>query len=211
LRATESGWELPVGPVPPSESASGAAFALDWIAAPQAVVRLEPRSGARSTLRMRVLELSGAVTPEGMQLHVWTRGRLDRGSVAFAGRLRSDAAERRLRFRLAADDLDLARILRVAPDAGVRDLRGLVSVRAKYDEAGRGDTLRRAVSGSGSARDVAFGARGATVLWLRGLQASRFGVDLRNQSVALARVTLRGGEAWVRESGARRADRPACR
>jgi hypothetical protein len=151
---------------------------------------------------MRVLELSGALTPDAIRLHVWTRGRLDRGSVAFAGRVRSSDAGRRLRFRIAAEDLDLARILRLAPDAGVRDLRGRVSVRAKYDEAGQGDALRRSASGSGRARDLAFGARGATVLWARALDVSRFGLDLQARRVALAAVAVRGGEMWVRGAGA---------
>jgi len=148
-----------------------------------------------------VLELTGMLGPDGTRLQVWTRGRLDRGSLAFAGRLRSGPTRRRVRIRLAADDLDLARILRLASDTSVRDVRGLVSVRAKYDEAGRADDLSRRCSGSLRGRDLAFGARRSDALWIRGLDVSRFAIDLRG-GVALGRVSLRGGEAWVRRAGA---------
>src|SRR5207245_7371616 len=62
LRATPAGWQLPL-PVGPPEAAGAPAAApsvrLDWAAAPHARVRLEPRAGVRSSLRLRQLELSG--------------------------------------------------------------------------------------------------------------------------------------------------------
>jgi uncharacterized protein DUF748 len=203
LRATENGWELPFATPPGTSSTSaGVPVTLDWIAAPRAVVRLERRGGARTLLRMRVLELSGMLGPDGTRLQIWTRGRLDRGSLAFAGRLRSGPSRRRVRIRLAAEELDLARILRLASDTPVRDVRGLVSVHAKYDEAGRADDLSRRCTGSLGGRDLAFGARRSDALWIRSLDVSRFALDARSGVLALGRVSLRGGEAWIRHRDA---------
>lgn len=208
LRATPNGWELPFAAPPATASTSGTVpVTLDWIAAPRAVVRLERRGAARTMLRMRVLEASGVLEPEGTRLQLWTRGRLDRGSLAFAGRLRSGPSRRRVRLRLAAEDLDLARILRLASDTPVRDVRGLVSVHAKYDEAGRADDLSRRCTGTLRGRDLAFGARRSDALWMRALDVSRFTLDVRSGALALGRVSLRGAEAWIRrreasESGA---------
>lgn len=204
LRATADGWSLPL-PAQPAEGGGSASawppLELDWAAAPRAVVRLEPRANVRSQLRMRRLELSGAIGSAGLHAMVWTRGRLDRGSVAFAGRLRSDATSRRIRLRLAAADLDLARIIRLAPAAAIGDLRGRVDVRAKYDEGGRGDQVERRAVGTASGRDVALRAHGVDGLWLRGVALSRFDVDLDRHAVALGTVRLREPEVWLRRSG----------
>jgi len=203
LRATENGWELPLAAAPATNSpAPSVPVTFDWVAAPRAMVRLERRGAARTNLRMRVLELSGMLGPDGTRLQVWTRGRLDRGSLAFAGRLRSGPARRRVRIRLAAEDLDLARILRLASDTAVRDVRGLVSVHAKYDEAGRADDLSRRCTGSLRGRDLAFGARRSDALWMRALDVSRFALDFRTGGLALGRVSLRGSEAWIRRRDA---------
>src|SRR5439155_13711467 len=62
LRATAAGWQLPL-PAGPTEAAGVPAalpsVRLDWGAAPRARVRLEPRAGVRSSLRLRQLELTG--------------------------------------------------------------------------------------------------------------------------------------------------------
>ena len=113
----------------------------------------------RSTLRLRQLELMGAVGADGLRAAVWTRGRLDRGSIALAGRLRPGGQERRVRLRLTATGLDLARTLRLAGQAVVRDVRGRVDLRARYDEAGPTDRLVRRASGALRGHDVALGAR----------------------------------------------------
>src|SRR5207245_4104934 len=98
--------------------------------------RLRPGARVASPLPPRQLELTGGLDPDGAQVALWTRGRLDRGSVAFAGRVRSREDTRRVRLRLAAAGLDLARVLRLAEDTPVGDLRGRIDLRAKYDEAG---------------------------------------------------------------------------
>ncbi|HUE29933.1 MAG TPA: DUF748 domain-containing protein [Verrucomicrobiae bacterium] len=204
LRATPAGWQLPL-PAGPPEAAGAPAAApsvrLDWAAAPRARVRLEPRAGVRSSLRLRQLELTGALDPEGAQVALWTRGRLDRGSIAFAGRVRSREDARRVRLRLAAASLDLARVLRLAEDAPVGDLRGDIDLRAKYDEAGDAKRAERRVTGSASGRDVALRAHGVPGVWLRRVALSRFDVDLGRRSVALGQLRLRGPEAWVLRTG----------
>src|SRR5438128_5687956 len=102
LRATPAGWQLPL-PVGPPEAAGAPAAApsvrLDWGAAPRARVRLEPRAGVRTSLRLRQLELTGRVGPDGTRVALWTRGRLDRGSLAFAGRVRTQRGARPVRLR----------------------------------------------------------------------------------------------------------------
>src|SRR5262249_26914567 len=158
LRATPAGWEMPLpgGPadqpavVPtldPQISASHTwrldqnsashtwRLDIDWAGAPRARVPLDAPPGVRSLRRLRQLELSGAFSPDATAAIVWTRGRLDRGGVAFAGRIRSGATTRRIRFRLSATGLDVARILRLARVTAIRDLRGRVDLRARYDES----------------------------------------------------------------------------
>jgi len=204
LRATPAGWQLPL-PAGPPEAAGAPAAApsvrLDWAAAPHARVRLEPRAGVRSSLRLRQLELTGGLDPDGAQVALWTRGRLDRGSIAFAGRVRSRKDTRRVRLRLAAAGLDLARVLRLAEDTPVGDLRGRIDLRAKYDEAGDITHAERRITGSASGRDVALRAHGVPGLWLRHVGLSRFDVDLDRRSVALGQLRLRGPEVWVLKTG----------
>ncbi len=204
LRATPAGWQLPL-PVGPPEAAGAPAAApsvrLDWGAAPRARVRLEPRAGVRTSLRLRQLEVTVGLEPDGARVALWTRGRLDRGSIAFAGRVRSQGDARRVRLRLAAAGLDLARVLRLAADTPVADLRGRVDVRAKYDEAGDGARAERRITGSASGRDMALRAHGVPGLWLRGAELSRFDLDLGRRSVALGALRLRGPEVWVRGMG----------
>src|SRR6266446_834156 len=195
LRATPAGWQLPLPAGPPEEAGAPAAapsVRLDWAAVPQARVRLEPRAGVRSSLRLRQLELTGGLDPDGAQVALWTRGRLDRGSIAFAGRVR---------LRLAAAGLDLARVLRLAEDTPVGDLRGRIDLRAKYDEAGDVTHAKRRITGSASGRDVALRAHGVPGLWLRHVGLSRFDVDLDRRSVALGQLRLPGPEVWVLRTG----------
>ena len=204
LRATPAGWQLPLPAGPPEAAGTPAAapsVRLDWAAAPHARVRLEPRAGVRSSLRLRQLELTGGLDPDGAQVALWTRGRLDRGSIAFAGRVRSRKDTRRVRLRLAAAGLDLARVLRLAEDTPVGDLRGRIDLRAKYDEAGDVMHAERRITGSASGRDVALRAHGVPGLWLRHVGLSRFDVDLDRRSVALGQLRLRGPEVWVLRTG----------
>jgi len=204
LRATAAGWQLPLPAGPPEAAGVPVAvpsLRLDWGAAPRARVRLEPRAGVRSSLRLRQLELTGGVGPDGTRVALWTRGRLDRGSLAFAGRVRSQGDARRVRLRLAAAGLDLGRVLRLAADTPVADLRGRVDVRAKYDEAGDRARAERRITGSASGRDLALRAQGVPGLWLRGAELSRFDLDLGRRSVALGALRLRGPEVWVRRTG----------
>ena len=202
LRATPAGWQLPLPAGPPEAAGAPApSIRLDWGAAPRARVRLEPRAGVRTSLRLRQLEVTVGLEPDGARVALWTRGRLDRGSIAFAGRVRSQGDARRVRLRLAAAGLDLARVLRLAADIPVADLRGRVDVRAKYDEAGDGAPTERRITGSASGRDVALRAQGVPGLWLRGVQLSRFDFDVGRRSVALGALRLRGPEVWVRGMG----------
>src|SRR5206468_10748976 len=90
---------------------------------------------------------------------------------------------------------------RLAADTPVADLRGRVDVRAKYDEAGDGARAERRITGSASGRDVALRAQGVPGLWLRGVELSRFDVDLGRRSVALGALRRRGPEVWVRRTG----------
>src|SRR5207244_4504286 len=108
---------------------------------------------------------------------------------------------RRVRLRLAAAGLDLGRVLRLAADTPVADLRGRVDVRAKYDEAGDRARAERRITGSASGRDLALRAQGVPGLWLRGAELSRFDLDLGRRSVALGALRLRGPEVWVRRTG----------
>src|SRR5205823_5878930 len=200
LRATPAGWQLPLPAGPPAAAGAPAAapsVQLDWAAAPRARVRLEPRAGVRSSLRLRQLELSGGLEPAGARAALWTRGRLDRGSIAFAGHVRSREDSRRVRLRLAAGGLDLARVLRLAADTPRGHLRGRIDLRAKYDEAGDLTHAERRITGSASGQDVALRARGVPGLWLRHVGLSRFAIDLGRRSVALGQLRLRGPEVWL--------------
>ena len=204
LRATPGGWQLPL-PAGPEQAAGGAVVVpsvqLDWCAAPRARIRLEPRAGLRSSLRLRRLELAGGAGPQGTRVAFWTRGRLDRGSLAFAGRLRTRDDGHRLRLRLTAARLDLARVLRLAEGTPVADLRGSVDLRARYDEAGDGTHTARRMTGSARGRDVALRAGGVPGLWLREVTLPRFDVDLGRRSLALGALRLRGAEVWLRRVG----------
>jgi len=205
LRATPGGWQLPL-PAWPEQAAGGAmvvpSVQVDWCAVPRARIRLEPRAGLRSSLRLRRLELAGGTGPESTRVALWTRGRLDRGSLAFAGRLRSRDDRHRLRLRLTAARLDLARVLRLAEGTPVADLRGSVDLRARYDEEGDGTHTARRMTGSASGRDVALRAGGVPGLWLREVTLPRFDVDLGRRSLALGALRLRGAEVWLRRVGA---------
>src|SRR5205823_14286700 len=46
-----------------------------------------------------------------------------------------------------------------------------------------------------------FPTRRSSDLWLRGVELSRFDVDLGRRSVALGALRLRGPEVWVRRTG----------
>src|SRR5207253_1887126 len=123
----------------------------------------------RGTYRVRALVLDGArlrlrATPAGWQLPL-PAGPPEVAATPAAG-------------------LDLARVLRLAADTPVADIRGRVDVRAKYDEAGDGAPTERRITGSASGRDVALRAQGVPGLWLRGVQLSRFDFDLGRRSVA---------------------------
>ena len=204
LRATPAGWELPLPPGPPEDSGAAPdmpSVRVDWGAAPRARVRLETRAGGRSSLRLRQLELTGGFGPDGVRMALWTRGRLDRGSLAFAGRVRSEGNARRVRVRLAAGDLDLARVLRLAGDSPVGDLRGRVDLHAKYDEAGDAEHAERRLTGSAKGWDVALRAHRVPGLWLREVSLSRFDANLGRRSLALAALRLGRPEAWVRWTG----------
>jgi len=202
LRATPGGWQLPLPSGPAQEAgAPTPAVRLDWGVAPRAQVRLEPRTGVRSSLRLRQLELTGTLGREGLSGAFWTRGRLDRGSLAVVGRLRTRSDAHRLRLRVSAVNLDLARVLRLTEDAPVADLRGSVDLRAKYDEAGDRAHARRRITGSASGQDVALRASGVPALWLRNAALSRFDVDLDRHSLALGALHLRRPEVWLRRTG----------
>ena len=125
LRATPRGWELPLPPAADTSPTTMPHLNLDWIGAPRAVVRLEPRAGVRSVLRMRQLELSAELAPDRLRAAIWTKGRLDRGSLAFSGRLRTRDETHRVQIRLVSERLDLARAVRLAGAEPVQDLRGL--------------------------------------------------------------------------------------
>src|SRR5207245_3357905 len=152
--------------------------------------RLRPGARVASPLPPRQLGRTGGLEPAGARVALWTRGRLDRGSIAFAGRVRSQGDARRVRLRLAAAGIDLARVLRLAEDGPVADLRGRVDLRAKYDEAGAGARTERRITGSASGQDVALRARGVPGLWLRRVALSRFDVDLGSRSLALGTLRL---------------------
>src|SRR5439155_2392661 len=97
---------------------------------------------------------------------------------------------------------DLARTLRLAGQA-VRDVRGRVDLRARYDEAGPTDQLVRRASGALRGHDVALGARGVDGIWARELVVPRFEVDLARRSIALGPLRARGLEGWLRRDGTR--------
>jgi hypothetical protein len=202
LRATPSGWQLPL----PSRSAEPSAatvlpvLQVDWASAPRAVILLEPAPDLRSMVRARQLEAMATLEPDRTQAMLWTKGRLDRGSIALVARVQRSADAHRLRIRIAAENMDVARVLRLASDASVRDVRGQVTVRAKYDEHGTGGDVQRRASGSLHGTDVALGTRGVDAIWTRRVDLSRFAVDLTQQQIVLGAVRLDQPEAWVRRT-----------
>ncbi|HJQ83230.1 MAG TPA: DUF748 domain-containing protein, partial [Candidatus Binatia bacterium] len=198
LRATPAGWELPLPPHDGGSASTAPTVAVDWAGAPRARIRLESAAGVRSLLRLRQLELTGTTAPEATQVAMWTRGRLDRGSLAFAGRIRATEAARRIRLRLAATGLDVARALRLAQVTAVRDLRGRVDVRARYDEAGDTSRVDRRVVGNMRLHDLALGTRGVDAIWLKDVNVPRFAIDVGRQAVDVGAVRVRGAEAWLR-------------
>src|SRR5579862_3853202 len=201
LRATPGGWELPLPASDASGDAGLPAVDVDWAGAPRARIRLEAAPEGRSSLRLRQLELTGTLSPAGTNATVWTRGRLDRGGVALGGRLRTAAATRRVKLRLAATDLDVARILKLAQVTAIRDLRGRVDLKARYDEAGEpGSIVRRAV-GQMRGHDVALGAPAIEAVSVHDVDVRRFDLDLGRRAVALGAVRVRGAEVWVRGAG----------
>ena len=82
----------------------------------------------------------------------------------------------------------------------MRDLRGHLSLRAKYDEHGTGAHVRRAATGSVNGVDVALGVRGVDAIWTRTFALSRFDVDIDQRRVVLGDVRLKDPEAWVRHA-----------
>ena len=102
---------------------------------------------------------------------------------------RSTTDARRVRLRLAATGLDLARVLRLAPGSPVRDLRGLMDVRTKYDEVGPTTHVARRAAGRLDVHDLALGAPGLEAVWIRDLAIGRFDLDLdHGQSHPVARL-----------------------
>ncbi len=200
FRATPAGWELPFRPAG-GDATAVPSLDVDWAAAPRARIRLETEAGARSLLRLRELELTGSLRPEDVRAAIWTTGRLDRGGVAFSGRLRTGDTMRRVRLRLTATALDVARVLRLARLTSVRDLRGRVDVRARYDESGPSDSVARRATGAAHAHDLALGARRLDALWIRDLVLSRFDLDLGGRAITFGAIRGRGGEIWLRRSG----------
>jgi hypothetical protein len=204
LRATPIGWQLPLpSQAPePAEPTTLPVLRVDWVSAPRAVVLLEPAPDVRSMVRARQLEGMATLEPQRTDAMLWTKGRLDRGSIALVARVRTSPDAHRLRLRIAAQDMDVARVLRLASDASVRDVRGRVAVRAKYDEQGAGGEARRTASGSLRGEDIALGTRGVDAIWTRRVNLARFAVDLDRRRLVLGAVRLDQPEAWVRRTAA---------
>src|SRR5690242_1433763 len=198
LRATPAGWELPLPASDTGADTGLPAIDIDWAGAPRARIRLEAAPQVRSSLRLRQLELTGSLSPAGTNATVWTRGRLDRGGVALGGRLRTAAAARRVKLRLSATQLDVARILKLAQMTAIRDLRGRIDLKARYDESGApGSIVRRAV-GQLRGHDIALGTPAIEALAVHDVNVARFDVDLGRRTVALGPIRARGAEVWVR-------------
>lgn len=203
LRLGPSGWEIPLPAAPGKGASSRPPVVLDWVGAPDAVLHLEPRPRTRSTVRLRLLEMSAAIAPDGTRAIVWTRGRLDGGVLALVGRIRTGPDAERVRLRVAASQLDLKRTLRLAPGLPVGDLRGQLDLRAKYDVASGGGRARRTLRGTLTGRDVALRGPGMPGAWARVVGCSRFDVDLERGRVALGAVIVRDPEIWLRRQGDR--------
>jgi hypothetical protein len=201
LLADASGWRLPV----PASTTGGTSrlppIRVDWAEAPRAVLRLQPQPGLHSVVRARQLELIAASDAAGMRATLWTRGRIDRGSVTLVGRIQRRGDQQRVRMSMSAERLDIARTLRLAPDAAIADVRGLVDVRAKHTERARGSDVQRRTTGELSAQDLTWRAAGVDAVWLRHAAISRFDVDAVERTVALGTITVDTPRVWIRRRG----------
>jgi hypothetical protein len=201
LRATAGGWRLPLPTADTRDAADMPPIRVDWAEAPRAVVRLEPQPGLYSFVRASRLELSAASGEAGMRATLWTRGRLDRGSLTLVGHIESVGDKRRIRLRIATERLDVARTLRLAPGAPISDVRGLLDVRAKYDERGDGTKVQRRLAGGLAAHDLTLRADGVDAVWLRSARVPRFDIDLTGRKLALGMLDVRAPRLWLRRTG----------
>ena len=204
LRATPTGWALPLRPTPPQGEAPGApwpAVELDHSEIQQAAVRVERPTRTGSIVRLRRAELMGTAGPEGLRARFWSKGRLDRGSIACDGKLRAAHGSRRLRVRVATDRLDLRRVLRAVQHQPIRDLTGLLALHATYDEARHGAHDRTRVTGRVAGHGLALRADGAENTRAESVRISRFAVDVEGRHAALEEVRVSGAEVTVRRDG----------
>src|SRR5262249_26427127 len=202
LRATPTGWELPLPPAPPGERRAGAwpTLTLDGAQVAHAAVRLE-RPGRRSTLRLRRAELMGATDPDGLRLRFWSKGRLDRASISCDGRLRLAHQSRRIRVRVASDQLDLRRVLGVVERKGLPDLTGLVALRATYDQTDHGTHGHGRVRGWLTGQALALRAGGIESLRAQSVRTSRFTVDLERRHAELGDLHVTRASVTISRRG----------
>jgi Domain of Unknown Function (DUF748) len=202
LRATPTGWELPLQPAPSQGDGSAAwpTLVLDGAQVTQAAVRLE-RPGRASTLRLRRAELMGATDPDGLRVRFWSKGRLDRGSISCDGRLRLAHRSRRLRVRVATDRLDLRRVLGVVERQGLPDLTGQVALHATYDQSDHGTHGHGRVRGRLTGQALALRANGNERLRAQSVRTSRFMVDLERRHAELDDLRVTGANVTISRRG----------
>ena len=203
LRASGAGWELPL-PARPGSPADGASaprspVVLDSGRARKTTLRLEPRGGRTSLLRLRRFEVGGALSASGViGASLRLRGRLDRAPVVLGASLRYGESGERVRAELSATRVDLGRTLRLAPvGMAARQVGGILDLRGAYDARRHGLRAERRLSGNLRGDDLAAGESNRPGLRVRSLELERFDADLQSSSVSLGKLVLREPEVWV--------------
>ena len=167
LRASDGSWGLPLraAPAPRAAGAPSAPppFTLDAGHARRATLRLEPRGGGASLVRIRRLDFQGALAASGVARGtVRLRGHLDRATVVFGGSFRRARSAERVRAEFAAAHVDVGRTLHLVPvGTASREVAGVVDLQLEYHARRRGEQAERRFGGKVRADDLAVGEIGA--------------------------------------------------
>jgi len=208
LRASDGSWGLPLraAPAPRAAGAPSAPppFTLDAGHARRATLRLEPRGGGASLVRIRRLDFQGALAASGVARGtVRLRGHLDRATVVFGGSFRRTRSAERVRAEFAAAHVDVGRTLHLVPvGTASREVAGVVDLQLEYHARRRGEQAERRFGGKVRADDLAVGESGRPGIRLRSLELQRFDAHVTSSEVQLGKLVLRQPEVWLtRDAG----------
>ena len=201
LRGADGRWELPLAEHAASTSPSTEPWpvTVDAGHARRTTLRFEPRHGRASLLRLRRLELAGALAASGSTRgSLWLRGRLDRATVVLGASFRRTHSSERVRAAIDATRVDLGRALRLVPvGAAANRATGRVDVQTTYRQMRRAGHGERRLGGHVRGDDLAFGEAGRTGVRARAAVVERFDVDLDAAIASFGKVTVRDPEAWL--------------